>query len=399
MKINKKLFTSLALLLFVCFIVSGCADESPVNESGTSTEYTYVIPEQTGDGWETASLISVGLNIRPIAEMMDYLNGDSDHKIHSIIIIKDNKLVFEEYFHGYLYVNNPPGADGEYILYDRNVIHFLASVTKSVTSVLVGIAISKGYINSVDDVLLNYLPQYSDILVDEKANITLKHLLTMTSGLAWDESTYPYGDYRNDITRLFYSTDPLRYILEKPLLTSPGTSFVYKGGDTNLLGGIIKTSSGLSVGTFAELNLFGPLGINEYIWEQFRSGDYFTSGGLYLRPRDLSKIGSLFLNNGSWQGQQIISENWVTESHMEQVATTSSPWAHAYGYQWWIKYFFAGTRIYKCYFAAGWGDQHLFIFPGQNMIVQFNGGDYSSSVSEYDSYSLVATYILAAINN
>ncbi len=361
--------------------------------------YNYTIPEEIDDGWETASLSSVRLNPRPIAQMMDHLNKEDEHKIHSILIIKDNKLVFEEYFQGYLYSNNPPGSDGDYIQYDRDVIHFLASVTKSVTSVLVGIAVSQGHISSIEDKVSDYLPQYSNILVGEKANITLRHLLTMTSGLDWDESTYPYGDYRNDITRLFYSADPIKYILEKPLLSSPGSSFVYKGGDTNVLGGVIKHSSEFSLGRFAEHYLFEPLEIEEYIWEQFGSGDFFASGGLYLRPRDLAKIGHLFLTEGWWQGKHILSENWIMESQEVQVEATSTPWAHGYGFQWWIRDFITGGKTFRCFFAAGWGDQHLFIFPGQNMIVQFNSGNYSSSVSGYYSYPLVESYILAAIND
>lgn len=360
--------------------------------------YQYIPPQKIDDGWETASLSSVNLDPEPIGHMMDYLNRENEHKIHSILIVKDNKLVLEEYLKGYLYSNNPPGSNGAYIQYDRDVLHFLASVTKSITSVLFGIALSRGYIHSIDDKLTYYFPEYSDILQGEKANITLRHLLTMTSGLAWDESSYPYGDRRNDVTRLFYSPDPMRFILEKPLVSAPGASFVYKGGDTNLLGGIIRRASEYSLANFAEQYLFGPLNIEEYSWERLSMGEYFASGGLYMRPRDLAKIGYLFLNEGFWQGKHILDQNWIRDSQLIQVEATSTPWARGYGYQWWITDFNSAGKTYHSFFAAGWGDQHLFIFPAQNMIVLFNGGNYFSSLSRYYSYTLVESYILAAMS-
>ena len=383
------------ILMAVCAIMSVVL--SCRQSSEPQFNYQYIIPEQAADGWETASLSSVGLNVDPILEMMDDLDAAVDHKIHSILIIKDSRLVFEAYFPGFLYDRSPPGSDGDYVQYNREVLHYLASVTKSVTSVLVGIAIARGDISGADVVLSTCLPQYANILVGEKADITLKHLLTMTSGLHWDESTYPYGHPQNDITILFNSADPIRYILEKPMLSSPGRAFVYKGGDTNVLGRVIRETSGVAVGSFARLNLFEPLGIEAYQWERFGSGDYFTSGGLYLRPRDLAKIGSLFLNNGRWKGHQVIPLSWVDASQAEHTAAGNTPWAHGYGYQWWIRNFHSGGKTFRCFFAAGWGDQHLFIFPQQNMIIQFNGGAYLSATSAFDSYRLVEDYILAAL--
>jgi CubicO group peptidase (beta-lactamase class C family) len=294
-------FLKILFIIIIFILISSCRYSGEPEFS-----YQYIPPPQIDDGWETASLSLVGLNPEPIRHMMDYLNRENEHKIHSILIVKDNKLVLEEYLKGYLYNDNPPGSNGAYIQYDRDVLHFLASVTKSITSVLFGIALSRNYIHSIDDKLSDYFPEYSDIFQGEKANITLRHLLTMTSGLDWDESTYPYGDRRNDVTRLFYSPDPMRFILEKPLVSPPGSAFVYKGGDTNLLGGIIRRASEYSLANFAERYLFGPLDIEEYSWDLLAMGELFASGGLYMRPRDLVKIGYLFLNEGFWQGQHMV---------------------------------------------------------------------------------------------
>ncbi|MEZ4997477.1 MAG: serine hydrolase domain-containing protein [Bacteroidales bacterium] len=155
--------------------------------------------------------------------MMDYINGREGHNIHSVLVVRGGKLVFEEYFAGYLYSSDPPGSNGDYLQYDRETDHFLASVSKTVTSVIFGAAVKEGFITDLDEKIIDIFPQYSDILTGKKADITVRHLLTMSSGLAWDESTTSYGDPANDVTKLFTSTDPIRGFYQTsflPLLAS-----------------------------------------------------------------------------------------------------------------------------------------------------------------------------------
>ncbi|MBU8891527.1 MAG: beta-lactamase family protein [Bacteroidales bacterium] len=376
--------------IFALLALFGCKEES------ISPNYVYSIPEQTSDGWETDIPENLAMDVTPLIEMMNYINSTNDHNIHNILILKDGKLVFEEYFDGYLYSNDPPGSNGDYITYNREVDHYLASVTKSVTSVLVGIAEYEGFINSVDDKLIDYFPEYSDILVGEKADLTIHDLITMTSGLAFDESTYPYGDSRNDITQLFVSDDPTAYVLSRDLTSGPGTSFFYNSGTTNVLGRIVEKASGMSLIDFGNQYLFDPLNCQGGLWESFSSGLLFASGGLYLRPRELMKIGYLFLNNGMWGTQQFLSEDWINESKYPYISTATSFYPGYYGYQWWIRDFHAEGNTYSCFYAAGWGEQYMFIFPEQDLIIEFNCGNYYNS-ARISPFDLVEDYILEAI--
>jgi len=149
---------------------------------------------------------------------------------------------------------------------------------------------------------------------------------------------------------------------------------------------------------FGNQYLFDPLGVEGGAWQMMGGGLLFASGGLFLRPRELAKIGSLFLNDGYWKDTQVVSEQWVdesTEAHILTMGRTLHP-ATAYGYQWWIKDFQSGSNVYPCFLAAGWGDQYMFVFPGQEMMVLFNGGNYlrSGTISQF---ALVEDYILPAL--
>lgn len=355
------------------------------------------MPELADDGWSVGDADEAGLKTAILTDMMNYIRDTEGHNIHSILVFKDGKLVFEEYFEGYLYSSNPPGSDGDYILYDRETDHYLASVSKTVTSVIFGIAVKEGFITDLDEKIIDIFPEYSDILTGEKADITVRHLLTMSSGLAWDESSTPYGDPSNDVTRLFLSDDPLREILSNTLLTTPGQTFLYNSGGTNVLGAIIEKYAGMSLLDFGNIYLFDPLNVSGGVWQRMGGGLFFASGGVFLRPRELAKIGYIFINGGYWKDTQIVSKEWIEDSVTEHILTygRTLPAAHGYGYQWWIMDFRANNKTYPCYFAAGWGDQYMFIFPGEGMIVVFNGGNYqrSGSISQFD---LVEDYILPA---
>jgi len=364
---NYNFYSAKTILLIAFFLVFFACKKDDDNIQS----YQYEIPENVSDGWETASITDNGIHEVPLVQMMDYINSGSNHRLHNILIVKNGKLVFEEYFNGFVFGNDPPGSDGEYIEFNRETDHFLASMSKSVTSVLVGIAVLKGHIGSLDDKVVDYFPEYDDILTGEKANITVKHLITMTAGLAWDENSYPYGHPQNDISQLFNSEDPIRYIFSKPLISTPGETFMYSGGATNVLGAVVAKASSMSLLDFGNNFLFNPINSEGGVWESFQSGDFFASGGIHFRARELCKIGYLFLNKGKWKSQQIISEEWITDSQKEQIPVLSDSFSHAYGYQWWIKNFNSEGKIYKCFLAAGWGGQYMFIFPEYDMIIEF----------------------------
>jgi len=285
-------------------------------------------PDQTGDGWSTTSLADVGMKEDPLEDLVNRIEDNTYKNIHSVVIIKDGLLVFEKYVSGYRWAYNEE-FQGEYVTWDRDMIHNLASVTKSFTSTLIGIALDHGLMQSVHDKVMIYFPYYELLFNDGKDQINLQHLLTMRAGLEWNEGEVPYSDPNNDLVRLFSVSDPVAYILSKDLIHEPGTVFYYSGGCTNLLGEAIRPASGKRMDDFAQDVLFGPLGITNYEWDFINQDFIHASGNLKLRPRDMAKLGYLFLNGGRWRDTQIVSEDWIEEATTERVSFT---WG-GYGYQ------------------------------------------------------------------
>lgn len=383
---------NLSIALMMCALLTwGCQKEKP-------PDYQYHLPESASDGWEVGDAVENGVCSRVIARMMDELSDRPGHGFHDILIVKNGKLVFEEYFDGYLFSQDPPGSNGEFISYNRETDHFLASVTKSVTSVIVGAAVKEGYLGDLQARVVDVLPGYEEILTGEKANITIEHLLTMSSGLAWDESSTSYEDPSNDVTQLFNAEDPIEYILSLPLVDPPGTQFLYNSGGTNVLGAILREATGRSLLEFGNEYLFDPLNVEGGSWMGLPGDHLFASGGLFLRPRELAKIGSLLLNDGYWKGTQVITGEWIAASVSEHVPTQGRtlPLAHAYGYQWWIQDYAVEGRTFSTYMAAGWGDQYMIVFPEHDMIVVMNGGNYLSS-GPVSPFSLVKDFFIPAL--
>jgi CubicO group peptidase (beta-lactamase class C family) len=345
----------------------------------------------TDDGWQTASPDSVGIDAETISEAFDRIHDGTYQNIHSILIVKDGKLVLEEYFAGYTWKYNDDQHRGELVDFGIDTRHNLASVTKSFTSALIGIAIDRGFISSVDEEVFGFFPQYAGLNDEKKAEITLRHLLTMRSGLEWNGMEAPIRDQSNDLVKLFLVPDPIEYILAKPVVSEPGTYWYYSGGDTNLLGEVIREATGLRVDDFAEEFLFGPLGISDHEWDHINPDVIHASGNLKLRPRDMAKFGLLFLNGGTWNGERIVSGEWVQESTREHVSLSQG---EGYGYQWWRKMYQTGTESIHSFYAAGWGGQRIMVFPDLDMVVVFTGGSY---VSESPVDVIVSRHVLPAI--
>jgi CubicO group peptidase (beta-lactamase class C family) len=232
-----------------------------------------------------------------------------------------------------------------------------------------------------------------------KGKITLRDMLTMTSGLPWDESTYSYSDSRNDIDQLFFSPDPVRYMLERHVVSEPGTSWLYNSGTVNLLGAVLNRKTGTPLAEYAGENLFSPLGITSYQWQSFQHAPdlAITSSLLYLRPRDMAKLGQLFLQQGMWNGKQVVSAQWVKESTdaSVKVPIDYGPGFQntGYGYLWWHGVFTQGNT--EVYYSAGYGGQFIFVIPSINTVVVMTGSNYSHSYN--DMFGIVNRYILGSI--
>ncbi len=363
-------------------------------------EGPYQIPPVTGDGWSTASLSEVGMDEKPINELLNMLSQPNEHDINSLLVVKDGKLVFETYY---------PGEDGaltdkiSFIRknFDRDTKHCLASTTKTFTSIMFGIALDQGKISDVDESVFVSFPDYAELKDDAKGQITLRDLLTMRSGLPWDESTYRYDDARNEIEQLFFSPDPIRYELEKQVISKPGVEWFYNSGTVNLLGAVVNRKTGTPLVEYAAENLFKPLGITDYQWLSFPNAPdiAIASSFLYLRPRDMAKIGQLFLQQGKWDGNQVVSAQWVQES---TAASVKVPIDYGpgfqntgYGYLWWRGTFARGNT--EAYYSAGFGGQFIFIMPSINTVVVMTGSNYAYDHSLNDMFDIVNRYILSSI--
>lgn len=264
--------------------------------------------------------------------------------------------------------------------YKKSELHTLQSVTKSITSILLGIALDLNEDYNVSNKALPLLTGYddSDFQDKRKQNITIEDLLTMRSGLQWNEET-DHNDDTNDCFLLEASDNWIEYVMSKPMDTIPGTKFVYNGGGTVLLGKIVRTITGQRIDKWAEEKLFEPLGITDYYWKETPDGEIDTEGGLYLKAEDLARIGALFLNKGKWKGKQIVSESWVATSTSPLLKNVKPQWRDVtgYGYQWWVPEYTDDGRV-GIYSANGYGGQYLMMAPEYNLIIVFNGWNINS---------------------
>ncbi|MFC1661631.1 serine hydrolase domain-containing protein [Gemmatimonadota bacterium] len=355
--------------------VSACSS-SPTNHQDPLT-YEYRVPPEIGDGWETSAPGEVGLEESDLVRLMMDLHQMDDHEVHSILIVRDGKLVFEEYFQGRKF--NLAQYTGD-VGFDRDETHNLASVTKSFTTTLVGMALDQGHIETVEDRVFDYFPEHADLVAQDprRGDMTLEDLLLMRSGITWDDlGTYSYSDPRNDLVQMFTSDDPIRYALSKDLYATPGTVFDYCNANTNILGEIVRRATGQRLDRFAQTYLFDPIGIVDLEWQMLPNDVVFASGDLRLRPRDMAKFGKLFLGMGRWEGEAVVSESWVeVATARHAVPTDPHGWADGYGYGWWHWDLRSEGRIHRTYQASGWGGQWIVVLPEHNMVVVTTGGSY-----------------------
>lgn len=382
----KKLFIPLQVTLF-SLILSSCGGSSSSppaptsetttntpttdntaanNETETSTGYSYSEPTDN-DAWPSDHLTNVGLNQTSLEDMLNERDMETLN-IHSILVLKNKKLVFEEYFSGRDSQNN-------YYDYDRDTPHEMFSVTKSVTSLLIGMAIEDGFLGSTDDYLVTYLPEHADLFnADEKANLTVFHALTMQAGIQWDEFI---SNSTNSSYQFKQAEDPIRYVLGLPQVQTPGTTFTYNTGLTSVLGETLSAAVNQDVDDFAQENLFTPLQIENATWESHSSGHIFTGTGLRLTPLSMTKIGQLFLDNGSWEEEQLIPASWITESSQSHVVLSDTFTADAYGYLWWLREFqLSDGTLTPAIYAAGFGGQLIYILPEEDMVVVLTAGNF-----------------------
>lgn len=357
----------LDLILLTVAVLPACGGGDAVSEQPREhVSYEYSQPPLTGDGWRSGSLLDVGIDEAPIIEGVERILNGAYQEVHGLLVVRHGTLVLEEYFSGH-------DRDGRSIDYDRDRIHDLASVTKSVTSIMTGQAITEGFIGSVHDPALGYLPEYQHLVTPEKARITIEHLLTMTSGWQWSESTEWVPE--NDMYQFNVQPDPLGYLIAKRLVAPPGQVFTYNGGAVTLLGKLIERAAHLDLETFSVRYLFSPLGIKDFEWPYMKRDLIAAHGDLDLRPRDMAKLGQMMLNGGVWNGRRILPEAWVEASWRPTFAQPAPN--VGYGYLWWLRSHGPALAV-RAFSAEGWGGQRIIVLPGLDAVVVFTGGNYRS---------------------
>jgi len=331
------------------------------------------VPAARDDGWPVASTNEDRLIDRgALCRMADRLAAN-DANIHAVLVARGGKLVFEQYFRG---ADEIPGRiygrRVENVTFDADTLHDMKSVSKSVASLAVGIAIDQGLIRSVDEPIFSFFPELSDLRSPEKDRIQLLHVLSMSMGLEWVEATPATGDYNNDEARMHMASDPCRYVLGRSVTAAAGQEFFYNTGGLMLVSAIIRKATGRPLDEFAHTRLFEPLGITSAEWMRVR-GDTDAGGGLRLRPRDMAKIGQLVLAGGRWNDRQIVSKAWIETSTAPKLKGTDDL---LYGYLWWLGRSRLNGREVRWAGALGRGGQSIRIVPGLDLVVAVTAGYY-----------------------
>lgn len=314
------------------------------------------------------------------ADLEQAINAGAFGNIHSVIANLSGEGAVEWYFSG---ADQRAGIPVGIVEFDSATLHDVRSLTKSVVSLLFGIALSEGAITSVDDPITKYLSDYSDLFTADIQRIRLRHLLSMNSGFGWDERTYPYGDARNSETALDAAADRIRYVLSLPVVALPGERFVYSSGDVDLLAQIVSRATGMPLDAYAREKLFTPLGIDQFEWPEYESGGVIASWGLRLRPRDMVKIGRLVLQLGLWNGQQVVSTSWIRELMSPRVQLDARRGV-GYGNYWWFGRIGEGEGAIDFMQAVGNGGQRIALFREQGLTIVTTAGFYGGDDSQSD---------------
>lgn len=394
-----------AVALVLSLGLVACGGGGSDNSNGSSQNLqppaaqTIAPPAETNDGWETASLADVGIDERPIVDAINEIRRGTYNEIHGLLIVRHGKLVLEEYGSGRMYDYDAGNSDhlGPVIHFDWQRKHIVHSVSKSYMSTLVGIAVQEGYITSEDASLLGFFPELAYPDQQGKADILLKHVMSMTSGLQWNEwDVAPMDFERSDNIRFQTALDPPAYFFGKPLLHEPGTVFYYNTAGFQMMGEVIRRATAVPVDQFAARYLFGPLGITDYSWPQFEHGLVYLVGDLFLRPRDMAKFGQLMLQGGVWNGRQIVPAEWLHKATTEFISVTHVGYKgfEGYGLHWWLKTFDARGRSIEGVHADGLAGQAIMVFPALDLVVVVTSGNYEHAELEH---ALVANHVLPAI--
>lgn len=371
----------------------GTYDFHRVEDTGNSTffprgenpePYMYSVPVAVNDGWKTAHLEKVGIRFDPLKQMIEKeidpaATSVNDLDLHGILIARKGKLVFEQYFNGM----------------HRNQPHDTRSASKSMASLLVGASMQAGFeVSPQTKVYESVSPDVTTMTLDARKDMTLEHLLTMSSGFYCDDNDDDAPGNENTMQEQQGEPDWYRYTLALPMAYEPGETAIYCSANSNLIGAVLRATTGQPVSELFAQHIAQPLDIKRYYLGLQPTGEVYLGGGAQWLPRDFMKIGQLMLNNGTWNGKRIVSKQWVKNSIASQVEIDG----REYGYQWWITEYPYKDRSVRAFFAGGNGGQVVMGIPELDLLVTFFGGNYSHRMSRYSNDVLIPDYILKAVD-
>jgi CubicO group peptidase (beta-lactamase class C family) len=345
--------------------------------------------QPSSHGWPTATPASVGLDVKILAAFDTDIAAGKYGYVDSMLVIRHGKAVYDQsYPHDYdrlygadarrpgpLNAHDPTGPYNYFNpwwhpFYRRGTLHSLQSVTKTITSVVIGVATTRGDFPPVDTPILTFFDEKKVANVDDrKRRVTIRHLLTMTGGFDWNENL-PYTDPNNAGSQMEASADWVQFTIDRAMAREPGTLFNYSSGESALLAHIFRVATKQDVEEYAATHLFTPLGIGDFFWKRGPSGLADTEGGLYLESHDLARIMQLYLKGGMWQNRRLVNADWV-EASVTPAIDTNRPGVK-YGYKWWLHpYGQKEERLAWC--GSGFGGQFPVIFPDLDMVVVLTG--------------------------
>ncbi len=350
-------------------------------------------PAAVDDGWTRATPAEVGLDGSRLCGLDKLLEQWPQRNIHAVVVARRGKLVMERYFTG---ADERWGTQLGDVKHAPDLKHDLRSISKSVVALLVGIALGEGKFPALDSPVFDAFPEFAALATPEKRKITFRQLLTMSSGFAWDE-TIPYSNPANSERRLIDSSDPVRFVLEQPLVAAPGELYNYNGGNTALLAEAIARLNGKRIEDYAREKLFAPLGIADSEWVRMpANGDTAAASGLRLRPRDTAKLGQLMLADGQWNGRQVVPKGWAADSVKPRI---NGAGIYFYGYQWWLGRSLLAGREIDWIAGFGFGGQRLFIVPTFDLVVFVNSGHYRDGLQNVIPAAILNQVVLPAVKD
>ena len=405
--INSRYYRQYFILFGICLVWLTSCSQIHVRD----THYNYSNPKLLNDSIQIGHIGNTNIDSNKIIELTQLILKDSFPNIHSLLIAKDNKLVYENYFSG---KDESWGWSLGYAKHDTNTLHDIRSISKSVVGACIDLAIQQQKISNIDAPIFNYLPDYIHYKTPQNEKITIRHLLTMSSGIKWEENRIPHGTSANNETQMERSKNPIDYVLSQPMNTEPGMVWNYNSGGVQILAEIIRKVSGLTIDNFADSFLFKPLGIKNYKWIRMQSDlssfkERYLGGknkskfpaaasGLRLTSRDLLKFGLLYLNKGKWNNKQILSENWVTETLKIQILQNNNSLTNGYSYLFWTQTSQINNNQFDLIIARGNGGERIFINKKLNLVVVITAGNYNKKGIVNDGQAAMDKFILPALH-